>query len=256
MKKEISFDERKKIQLEMLDEIDKFCQENNITYMLDSGTMIGAVRHHGFIPWDDDVDIAMPKNDLLRFKDTFQSENLKFCDVYTTKLYDHSQTRITDTRTYSINRFGDIQYGICIDLHVIVGLPNDTSKIDRFLSIGRMLRKIRINARELQQRLVKYFHIKQDYIYATIVKVARRHVFCLPGESDKYYFVHCGPYKWNYVFDFNPAEKVIYVNYEDRKYPIPERYDEFLTHKYGNYMELPPVEKQKPYHGKHYFFKD
>ena len=254
--KELTLEDRKAIQLTMLDEIDKFCVEHNIHYMLDSGTMIGAVRHKGFIPWDDDVDIAMSKDDIDKFKNEFESDHLKYCDVYTDKLYDHSQSRIVDTRTFSVNRFGDKCYGICIDLHVIVGLPNNKKDIENFLCKGRILRNVRKRLRGLQQRLVHYFHIKQDYLYATFVKIARDHVYCRPNDSDKYYFVHCGPYKWNYVFDFNPLESVVFVDFEGHKYPIPKRYNDFLTHKYGDYMTLPPESEQHPYHGYHYYMID
>ena len=71
-KNAITLDERKQIQLEMLIEIDKFCREHNIKYMLAYGTLIGAVRHKGYIPWDDDVDISMPLEDILRFKNEFK----------------------------------------------------------------------------------------------------------------------------------------------------------------------------------------
>ena len=66
-KKPISIEERKVVQLEMLKEINSFCKANNIRYSLAFGTLLGAVRHKGFIPWDDDVDIMMPLPDMLRF---------------------------------------------------------------------------------------------------------------------------------------------------------------------------------------------
>ena len=81
MKQEISFEEKKRIQLEMLDEIDAFCRANNIRYSIAFGTLLGAVRHKGFIPWDDDVDIMMPLPDLMRFKQMFKSNTIDYLDV-------------------------------------------------------------------------------------------------------------------------------------------------------------------------------
>lgn len=74
--KEITLEERKQIQLRMLIEIDAFCRKHNIRYSLAYGTLIGAIRHKGFIPWDDDVDIMMPLPDMLRFKELFKSETM------------------------------------------------------------------------------------------------------------------------------------------------------------------------------------
>ena len=67
MKREISLDELKRIQVEILDQVHSFCKNNEITYYLSSGSLIGAIRHKGYIPWDDDIDIYMPRLDYERF---------------------------------------------------------------------------------------------------------------------------------------------------------------------------------------------
>lgn len=92
--KEITFEERKTIQLDMLKEIDAFCRTNNIRYTLACGTLIGAIRHGGYIPWDDDVDITMPYDDMLKFKKLFKSETMKYCDIETEKNYGYEFSRI------------------------------------------------------------------------------------------------------------------------------------------------------------------
>ena len=98
---EITFEERKKVHLEMLIEIEKFCRANNIRYTLAYGTLIGAIRHKGFIPWDDDVDIMMPLPDMLRFKEIFKSKTMCYCDVDTSDKYPYAFFFIADTRTHS-----------------------------------------------------------------------------------------------------------------------------------------------------------
>ena len=99
-KKEITFEERKTIQLEMLKEIDAFCKENKIRYSLAFGTLLGAVRHKGFIPWDDDVDIIMPLPDMLKLKETFRSESIEYCDGETSKYYSYAFSRLVNKKTY------------------------------------------------------------------------------------------------------------------------------------------------------------
>ena len=72
---EIDIDELKKIQLNILEYIDKFCKENNINYWIDCGTLLGAVRHKGYIPWDDDIDIGMLREDYIKFMNSFNNNN-------------------------------------------------------------------------------------------------------------------------------------------------------------------------------------
>ena len=124
MKAPISFVERKKIQLEMLIEIDDFCRNHNIHYILAFGTLLGAIRHKGYIPWDDDVDISMPYEDLLRFKNEFKSDKLKYCDIDTEKYYDFPFSRVCYLPTYS--KYGLIckSYGLSIDVYPLIEVSN------------------------------------------------------------------------------------------------------------------------------------
>ena len=91
----ISYDERKKLQVEILREIDEFCRNNNIRYCLAYGTMLGAVRHKGYIPWDDDIDIHMPYPDMVRFRDEFKSEKYMYLDADNYKHFTFISTGLT-----------------------------------------------------------------------------------------------------------------------------------------------------------------
>ena len=102
-KQELNVEDRKQLYLEMMDEVDVFCRNNNIKYSLTCGTLIGAIRHNGFIPWDDDFDIAMPLPDMLRFKKEFHSENLRYVDIDIDSSYLFSFSRIESLKTYSKN---------------------------------------------------------------------------------------------------------------------------------------------------------
>ena len=117
--------EIKEIQLEMLDEVDSFCRKNSIKYSLAFGTLLGAIRHKGYIPWDDDMDIVMPLPDMLRFKKEFRSKLLKYCDIETEPNYEFSFSRITYTPTYS-------RKGLCMEFLLIyillLGYPRQRKK--------------------------------------------------------------------------------------------------------------------------------
>ena len=78
MEREIALDELKRIQIEILDEVHAYCEKNHLTYFLSSGTLIGAVRHKGYIPWDDDIDIYMPRNDYEEFLDSFNESEKEY----------------------------------------------------------------------------------------------------------------------------------------------------------------------------------
>ena len=119
----ITLEDRRQIQLEMLDEIDEFCRVHNLRYSLAFGTLLGAIRHKGYIPWDDDVDIIMPLHDMLQFKKEFKSKKLKYCDIDTEPDYEYSFSRICYLPTYSKKGLIVESYGISIDLYPVVGLP-------------------------------------------------------------------------------------------------------------------------------------
>lgn len=247
----INFAERQKLQLDMLAEIDAFCREHNIRYMLDSGTLIGAVRHKGYIPWDDDVDIAMPKDDLLRFKKEFVSENLKYCDVDTEPYFETSFSRVSMKHTYQ-HIVGKLNIdGVCIDLHPVFEMPDDMATINRFLKNGKRTRVLRQKADSLRRMILSRIPLRTIPFFKTIIKYSRNYVFKYPAPSkdSKYLYFHCGPFDHRYIFDFNPFDNIIYTDFEGLKMPIPAEYDRFLSHKYGDYMTLPPEEQRVPYHG-------
>ena len=132
-KKPITLEERKKIQLGMLDEIDSFCREHDIRYSLAFGTLIGAIRHKGYIPWDDDVDLIMPLPDMLRFKKEFKSDKLAYVDLDTVPHYEYHFSRICYLPTYSKTGVLEKSYGVNIDLYPVVGMPDTEDEIQRFL---------------------------------------------------------------------------------------------------------------------------
>ena len=128
--KEISFEESKKLELDILLAVADFCNKNNLTYFLAYGTLIGAIRHKGFIPWDDDIDIQMPREDYNKFIETFSHERYKTI-APGTPLSKHSFVKVIDTETVKIEAHKKYKkgfLGVDIDIFPLDGTPSDENE--------------------------------------------------------------------------------------------------------------------------------
>ena len=131
MKEITSLDELKKIELEIMKKIHEFCVENKITYYLAYGTLIGAIRHKGFIPWDDDIDILMKREDYNRFLELFpewcKDKNLSIANPWTKPYYGRPMTKVYDNRTFLTEPDfrSDDPYGVFVDIWILDGFPSD-----------------------------------------------------------------------------------------------------------------------------------
>ena len=257
---ELTLEDRKCLQLEMLEEINGFCKKNGIKYALSCGTLIGAVRHGGYIPWDDDVDITMLFSDILRFRKIFESEKLKYCDVESEKYYGHLFPRIYSKKTYSRVGFHK-DNGVFIDLYPIIECVNNKNELDRLLIIGNSLRNKMICYSKWYYRIRKYTPFPflpgyskaiKDYYYFMINEIQTigggnyyQMGGALIGKANNFY---------RNMWSFNPLEELTTVTFEGSEFMIPSKYDQFLSVRYGNYMELPPENQRHPYHGGKYFW--
>lgn len=254
MEKELSFDDRKRIQLEMLDEIDEFCKMNNIRYSIAFGTLLGAVRHKGFIPWDDDVDIMMPLPDLLLFKKKFKSEKLEYIDIDNDKNYDFPFSRVAHKATYCQQGITYKSYGVCIDLYVLIGLPKEEKT---FWEKAQPLFDNRISYIKWRMRLIRRLPISTIPGFTKSVKKDRDFLFsnsCEYSAASKFYVI-AAPLdaRDTMIYDRDLFSQLVQLPFEDRCYSAIAEWDYFLNLKYGNYMQLPPEDQRHPYHSTHYF---
>ena len=257
--KKITLEERRQTQLEMLQEIHDFCLSHDIKYSLAFGTLLGAIRHKGFIPWDDDVDIMMPLPDMLRFKQEFKSEKLKYCDVDTESHYDMSFSRIVNMETYARVGIFNKTYGINIDTYPIVAIPLKFEEQEMFFCEVQKLQAIRNKYRRRKYLVCKYLPFSTVPGFDKVMKEYRD---CIVsnleyGSTGAYYIV---------TLPLNQRKRVIYnvdifsegiqmVPFEGRNYSVIRMYDMFLKHTYGDYMQLPPEDQRHPYHGGRYYWK-
>lgn len=253
--KRITPEEVKAIQLEMLKEIDAFCRNNSIRYSLSYGTLLGAIRHKGYIPWDDDVDLIMPYPDLLRFKEKLRSDSLKVLDIDTYNYYEWPFPRICHTSTYSKKGRFNKWYGINIDLYPVVGMVDDVDAINAYMKKGNQLQKKVDFYRLWHRRELRHTPFSFFPFYKNAIKKEYDYVRMYPFEGAMKYFHVGGWFKMYEVFDYDVFESMIDVDFEGCKFLAPARYDDYLRQVYGNYMQLPPEDKRHPYHGGEYYWK-
>lgn len=255
-RRELSFEERKYVQLEMLDEIDAFCKANDIRYSIAFGTLLGAIRHNGFIPWDDDVDIMMPLPDLLKFKEKFKSEKLEYIDIDNNDKFSYAFSRVAHKDTYHKEGMRYKSYGICIDLYVLIGLPQDDVA---FFRKAQKLFDVRMFYVKWRNRIIRRLPIKTIPFFSKAIKEYRDYLF---DESVDYYsankfYIIAGPLKIKdkMTYERDIFNKMIELKFEDRVYQAISDWEYFLTLRYGDYMQLPPEDQRHPYHNMHYYWK-
>lgn len=261
MKREILLDERRRIQLDMLEEFQEFCEKKGIRYSLAYGTLIGAIRHKGYIPWDDDVDIMMPLPDMQRLKNEFISDNIKYCDIDTEKHYDFPFSRLAFKKTYGKIGVAFKRYGVNIDVYPIFNVADTIEERNKYFEKGRLLLNKRLKFIKWRGLAMSYLPIStipgfdksvreyRDYmIQNSYLYGSTNHFFVFGGYLDIKERELC-------TYDFDLFDGLTKVDFEGLKLNSIERYHEYLTSYYGDYMQLPPEEERVPYHGGKYYWR-
>lgn len=258
--KKITTEELKQIQIEMIRKIDEFCRGNNINYSLYYGSLIGAIRHHGFIPWDDDIDIAMPRPDYNRFIEGFNGcyENLCVLAPEINLDFNSSFANVCDNRTILIEKYRKnrgIIKGVKIDIFPMDGTPDDAAEYEELRNRISNLSKILV----IKKYKLPYLHpwsllvslIQKIKFYFTDWKSVQKQILT---ELHKYSYEEANyidnvayPVYYNERVPRDYFEKYIDVEFENIKLKAISNYEKLLHQIYGDYMELPPVEKRIPH---------
>lgn len=267
MKRELNINETQVVSLEILKKIAEICEKRNLKYYLMYGTLIGAVRHEGFIPWDDDLDIMMPRNDydkLIEYllNNMNELKNLKIFNHETCKNYPYMITRVSDDR-YSIKMENekDFGMGIFIDIYPYDGLGNTREEALKFAKKGDHLSSLCYQATRKRYAIETTTSLWKKIMKAPVfvfAKMCGKNIFqdklsklARVKEYDQSNYVGCITWLSGGEKDifkrewFDDFEKVKFENYYFR---IPKEYDKILTHIYGDYMKLPSPEDRIGHH--------
>lgn len=236
--------------LKILDEIDRLCRKYDIPYFLDSGTALGAIRHKGFIPWDDDADVGLLRKDYERFIEVAKTDLspeffLQTADIESEYPNFNAKIRLNGTHfPEQFNEKRNIHKGISVDIFPFDYVKNDEKKIISNLKFYRFLISIhqftvnRENNTTFLKKTLRFI-CKKLPTYRLLKRLALTKHLRKPTEK-----VVCYTYRMNsnkiLCFDTNDLNSVHYTKFADRNYLIMDGYDSYLKTLYGDYMKLPP----------------
>lgn len=246
--------------LAIMDYVNDICKENGIKYYLVGGSLLGAIRHKGFIPWDDDLDIAMPRADLERFIKLFNkkyaNDNYHMNSKYTDISYQFGFAKVFKNNTI-FKEFEDKEWPIFLDIFVLDETDGYSEKLNSQYENYKRLEAMRNRKYNDTDISLKTFISKliapKDY------KDVLKRSLAKDMEKDKSYYTN---FFSQYGLKRQTMPKDWYgegveVEFEGGKYIAPAEYKKFLNQLYGpNYMDIPPVEKRRTHYPLYVKFTD
>lgn len=256
--KEMTYDELRVVQLDILQYIHDFCLKNDIKYSLAYGTLLGAVRHGGYIPWDDDIDIAMPRWDYEKFLKLFHDENgvYQVYECRKDKDYKIAFGKVCDNRTLINERANTKKIGIFVDVFPIDNLGDtyeeSLSMFNSYKDIrmvvqvkGRLIGDVKKWWKKILMALLKIkylFYDVNDHLCKANNTLAK-----YENPNSKYVGLVVDG-KSNEIIERKAWSSFAPISFEGLSFMAVKDTDAYLKHAYGDYMKLPPKEQQIPKH--------
>lgn len=242
--------ELRSLQMGILDSVHRFCQEQGLTYFLSSGTLIGAVRHKGYIPWDDDIDIYMPRRDYERFLQTFEDKTGRYraIDPQREPHYYYTFAKVVDLRTRMVERETEgYEIGVYMDIFPVDYVTDDLRERERIFKKKHLLYKIRrckiSNGNPLRSRLAYLCYKCWPMTVKQIERSIRRLVVRQEPTQTVCNMTEAGP-AMKGCFPAEDIATAVDIEFEGRLYKTMVGYRDYLERTYGDYMQLPPVEQR------------
>lgn len=259
---EIGIGELQGLELDILKHFHDYCRENGIRYYLYAGTLLGAVRHRGFIPWDDDIDLCLPRPDYEKLWTLTRTRpvapHLELRSARVRDGYNAPFFKLVDTRTDGHEDYlrDEIRSGVWVDLFPMDGLPENAEERAAHLAalkktqrtMEKVVRTYRLCANPL--RLAKRAALWCVYAgrdYRALANgqdaLARKYPCDLSGDVAVAVFDG-----WKRVFRRDWFSRTVLLPFEQYEFCAPAEYDKVLKYLYGDYMTPPPPEQRVPHH--------
>ena len=261
------------VQLDLLREVDRICRKHGIRYYISHGSLLGAVRHGGFIPWDDDLDVSMPYDEYLKFceacKTDMNSEKYFLQNIDSDKDYNYVFAKLRRNNTLYVRKGQEhmnYHHGICIDVWVIYPVPINAlaglifrvivsrCKTIMWSPIGAISEK-----RKMKKTIYKLLSlippsIPKNVINFIVSKCSGEVLENIGGPSFgkthviKSKMANVNEYDYSVLLKKMKVNELVEMDFEDIKCYAPANYDYLLTYLYGNYMDLPERSYRQGHH--------
>lgn len=274
---EILLEEQKQLALAILKSIADFCDKYGLRYYLAYGTMLGAVRHKGFIPWDDDIDIMMPREDYNQFLANYNGYNeiYRVCSIEKDDLYPYTMAKVFDQRTklQDFTLWKQYPYaGVFVDIFPIDGLPPTAEEQDKLFNHQQLLNLL-VHGSSMKYTFSHHYVDSKDScakikaLSRTVLKFAaitlmhplstQKLVKKVNQEASKYPFetstnvsvlIDCASGNKREILPREIFENPHLYQFEQYQFKGIANYDFYLTHLFHDYMEMPPIDRRLPHH--------
>lgn len=249
MKKIEDIQELRAIQMGILDDVHRFCERRGIRYFLSSGTLIGAVRHKGYIPWDDDIDIYMPRADYERFLREYDGgERYRVLNPRREKHYYYTFAKVVDLRTRMVEKeTRGYEIGVYMDIFPVDYVTDSLQERRRIFRLKYLLYKIR-----------RCKISQENYLASRLAWLCYRYLPVSVGMLDRWIerliilreptttvcnMTEAGP-KMKGCFPAEDIASAVDIEFEGKRYKTMVGYKDYLERTYGDYMTLPPADQR------------